>query len=817
MNKRFLAAMTALLAAATWALQAQNQTVSDTLGVVTAGSGNVSELLRGRLSGVRVSAIDGNPVGGENIHIRGVNSLRTDNQPLWIVDGVILSTDLRENLDAFWQYGEQSYTAPLNPLAFLNAYEIERIEVLKDAAATALYGTRGAAGVIIVETRRPKTGENNFFWNSDFGYGGGFNQMHRVGFNGTANNTSYHLSLAYRGLNGSLPDNGSGYTSFKGNFETRASKFVWFGFNALLSGGKVSSPTGVTYLGLPSLTLARRDPALSPGTSEADWKADYDDDTEDYRSLVSSYIRFNLSTFLYLRFNVGMDLQSNYRTLWYGRRTYFGAPSSTNINGGAAANLVSFLASYNISGEAHFNKYFAVHHHLRLKAGVEFLGNNNKFNTLNGINFVSEELRGNGLRIGAYDINPHKFFRKYKHLGAYADLAYTFKDFLRLDGVFRTDYTPKYKGEGFTTFPAVTATLDLHRILMPAGRKVSSLTLQGGYGISGYEKYVPYELFGDYLSGSWYKPADGTSTFYDGLDRLRTRELTLALRASFADGRFGFKAGYYDRITDDDFLMYQMGHAPDSNPSGAWEWDGCSKVFARESAIRNRGLEFDVNAQILNAGAVRWTVEGNFTRNVNRVVSSNTEDFLGRVVGHGIYCTCNALDLPVSSLYGYKAGADGQYVDITGEGRIDEADKVILGNTVPKFFGGLSSTLDYGRLSFTLVLEAAGGHNVADVNSLVSDGVVGPDGLICLSSRYVKKADYLRLTHLGLKYRVNARIWKFRECAVTASAHNLLTVTGYDGYNPDVNCFGASTLTNGLDYGSFPLSPLFILGFSARF
>jgi hypothetical protein len=62
-------------------------------------------MLLGRVAGVRVSSIDGNPLGNLNVNVRGVNTLRTDNRPLWIVDGVYVSSDISSNQDAFWQYG----------------------------------------------------------------------------------------------------------------------------------------------------------------------------------------------------------------------------------------------------------------------------------------------------------------------------------------------------------------------------------------------------------------------------------------------------------------------------------------------------------------------------------------------------------------------------------------------------------------------------------------------------------------------------------------------------------------------------------------
>ena len=276
------------------------------------------------------------------------------------------------------------------------------------------------------------------------------------------------------------------------------------------------------------------------------------------------------------------------------------------------------------------------------------------------------------------------------------------------------------------------------------------------------------------------------------------------------------EAGFYDRKTEDSFVMYRMGHPRDA-ASSTWEWGGCEKVFGRRSAIRNTGYEFLLNANILDSGLFRWKLSANLAYNRNMVTSSNAADFFGKVAGHGIYCTCNAKDLPVSSLYGYKADSEGNYIDVTGEGRIDEADKVILGNTIPRWTGGLQTVLSCGDFDFSLQIEGAAGHNIANVNEIVRDGVVDQAGLICLSSRYVERGDYLRLSQAGLRYRVPLKSRIVKSAHLRLSCHNLLTLTSYSGWNPDVNCFGVSTLTNGLDYGSYPMTRMFIVGVSASF
>lgn len=174
---------------------------------------NAAELLIGE-SGVRVSGTDGNLFGLLNVNIRGLNSLRTDNQPLWVVDGVSLSVAATGFEDAFWQYGEQTFTAQRNPLAFLNPSEIEKIEVLKNTTATALYGSRGANGVILITTKRGHLSERNIHWDSRLGVnfnnlGGkaGISHNHRVSFEGIRNGgaTNYNISASFRRIGGSAP------------------------------------------------------------------------------------------------------------------------------------------------------------------------------------------------------------------------------------------------------------------------------------------------------------------------------------------------------------------------------------------------------------------------------------------------------------------------------------------------------------------------------------------------------------------------------------------------------------------------------------
>ena len=127
--------------------------VVDTLGGTKSVAASPAELLKGELSGVRVSSVDGSPNGLYNVNVRGLNTLRGDSQPLWIVDGAVIGSSINQNLNAFYltggstingdklpDYSGRSYTYPVGNFAWLNPYDIESIEVLKDLSATSLYG-----------------------------------------------------------------------------------------------------------------------------------------------------------------------------------------------------------------------------------------------------------------------------------------------------------------------------------------------------------------------------------------------------------------------------------------------------------------------------------------------------------------------------------------------------------------------------------------------------------------------------------------------------------------------------------------------------
>ena len=120
------------------------------------GAVDVAHGLQGKIAGVQVQQNDGSPGAGVSITVRGANSFTTSSQPLYIVDGIPFGTDPNGAPSSDANSGNNQQTSPLS---MINPNDIEKIEVLKDASATAIYGSRGANGVVIITTKKGQAGK----------------------------------------------------------------------------------------------------------------------------------------------------------------------------------------------------------------------------------------------------------------------------------------------------------------------------------------------------------------------------------------------------------------------------------------------------------------------------------------------------------------------------------------------------------------------------------------------------------------------------------------------------------------------------------
>lgn len=151
-------------------------TVKDATGAVTSVNAaefnkgvitSPEQLIQGKTAGVQITQTSGEPGAGVNIRIRGTNSVRANNNPLFVVDGIPLAEGSNT---AGTDVPGVGANPSKNPLIFLNPNDIESISILKDASATAIYGSRGANGVVIITTKSGKAGKDSFEYTSQFSF-----------------------------------------------------------------------------------------------------------------------------------------------------------------------------------------------------------------------------------------------------------------------------------------------------------------------------------------------------------------------------------------------------------------------------------------------------------------------------------------------------------------------------------------------------------------------------------------------------------------------------------------------------------------------
>ncbi|CAN0535736.1 unnamed protein product, partial [Scytosiphon promiscuus] len=127
------------------------------------------QAMEGRLAGVTVQQNSGQPGGGISVRVRGITSLTGSNEPLYVVDGVMIDASNNNETVNFSTFGGGSGQTRVSALSSINPSDIESIEVLKDASATAIYGPRGANGVVILTTKKGKSGKSKISFESYLG------------------------------------------------------------------------------------------------------------------------------------------------------------------------------------------------------------------------------------------------------------------------------------------------------------------------------------------------------------------------------------------------------------------------------------------------------------------------------------------------------------------------------------------------------------------------------------------------------------------------------------------------------------------------
>ena len=534
-----------------------NDVVRDTLELSKGFQARPANLIEGKVSGIQVLSSDGSVSGDLSVYVRGLNSIRSGSQPLWVVDGM-----------------------PVISAPDINPYDIESIEVLKDVSATAIYGFKGANGVILIKTKRQQGDGLRVNWHSNAVLSIPASQNvesavalghnHSVSVSSVNGQSLLNLSGYWRSDNDVVKGNGSNSGLLNVLYETSTNPVVWFSTNTMLQAGGSSSTTGDFGPGEPSFL-----------------PEDYDNDGELWRAFNTTSLALNITNNLSFKLNIGVDYRNYTSYVWFGNGTSRGAA----VNGEACISGTSMLRYY-VRPVVNWHSYLGKGR-LDISAGASVNGDINRTNIMRGSDFFSHELRAKGLNIHASKTAIDNHSIDYFSHGLFASAAYSYDDFAGADAMIRFDRTKDYDDKPV-----------LHYAINAYVKPIDGLKIKAGYGVGGFELLADYDQFGEFVSGDYPAVPPELTYYYKGLNRVTSREWNIGVEAALLEGRLNLAAKYFNKHTDDGFFAYCFGRK--MNDSYLWRYAERTPFFDTTDSLMNSGVEIDADASLISREDLKW-------------------------------------------------------------------------------------------------------------------------------------------------------------------------------------------------------------------
>lgn len=845
---------------------------------------SVESAMQGRLTGVQVQQSSGQPGAGVSIRIRGVTSMAGGNEPLFVIDGVP-------------QYNNDNRA--LNGLSSLNSSDIESIEVLKDASATAIYGSRGANGVVQITTKSGKSGKNlityevsftqqtiqkklnlmngtefldfakKYYTNSNLAVPAevtnaqnantdwqelvtrkALQQNHTLSFSGGTDKTQYYVSanfltqpgiiLATDFFRGSLRFNLNTQINSRVSLRTymMASKMESNGFSP-----SDNSPTrwrgknGVGAMVLASPTVPAYNLDGTYGNSRPfSFSAN---DTENPLAFTKETVDRNIVT----RFQGGMDFSvkiaeglTNTARLGgdnYAARADLYFPivlaqlsSGVGIGQLQTTNSLSLVAEDFLEYKKRFGDFG-----FEGLVGTSVQTAQQDIIQLSGSKYINDDLKNYNFSAANSVSKPVTDIIKTNFASVFSRLRLDYKDRYLFSASIRQDGSSVFsKNNKYGIFPSLGfAWRASEESFIKNIVAISNLKIRGSWGQAGNPAISPYQslLVGNIINtaqtaGSGVAVGLSPTLPNDNLTWETTTQTNIGLDFGAINNRYRMTMDFYTKNTTSLLATVQL--APST---------GYNTIIDNVGAVENKGFELDLGADILSKPNLRWSVDANLSINKNKVVA--TKNNIPFSSGNSRVTPGD----PLSAFYGLKRnGVDNKgemaFEDINGDGIIDGRDNQYLGSPYPIYTVGITNSLSYKQFSFLMTWSSVQGNTIdnqllyllasplptynksRDVYNYYPNPKAAD--IHRNSDVFLEDGSYIRLRNIRLDYKIPFKSTKiFKSANVYISGQNLITLTNYKGYDPEVNVFSGNSLQQGVDNGAYPGVKTVTAGFSISF
>jgi hypothetical protein len=291
-------------------------------------------------------------------------------------------------------------------------------------------------------------------------------------------------------------------------------------------------------------------------------------------------------------------------------------------------------------------------------------------------------------------------------------------------------------------------------------------------------------------------------------------------------------------------------------------YEDTTTTYVNAGKVRNHGVEMTLNTVNIK-GDLNWDTSITATYNKNKILDLNSNTPLYQNQYNNSYITIQKVGAPINSFYGYvtdgifqtdkevanhslqvsggTAAGDIRFKDLDNNGVIDENDRTIIGNPNPDWIFSMTNTLTYKNFDLSVFLQGISGNDIYNVNNITSEGMssahnqttavlnrwtgegtsnsmpravyADPNQNCRVSDRFIEDGSYLRIKNVTLGYTFPQTLLEkinIQQLRINFSCENLLTISGYSGFDPEV-------AINGIDSSRYPLSRTFSFGLNINF
>ncbi|GAB3653730.1 TonB-dependent receptor [Echinicola sediminis] len=727
---------------------------------------NVSpdQLIQGKVAGVDIVNNSGAPGGEVTFRIRGNSSVRSGNQPLFVVDGVPLDG---RNTKPGATAGELGSTEGSNPLNFINPNDIESIDVLKDASATAIYGSRGANGVVIITTKKGKSGAPSV--NLDLSSGvstiarrpdimdadtyrralahrgteennGGasvnafdeitqtaMTNMLNLSISGGGDRNNYRLSLGYHDQEGIIKESGltkytANYTSsyrllpddrLKLDISVIASNTAEEGapvaedsnVNGSLIGNAIEWNPTVPFRDANGNFIQRMynqagNEVDGLPTNPAALIAYYNDKSNITNILGSFAATYQIIEGLDYRFSLGVNHSKGNRQVDTSGDLFL----STITDLGLAVVNSSALTSRTLTHTLNYQKEWE---NLRINAlaGYEFQDYKSYVSNITARGFTNFDLLGSDIlqNPSRDNVGVSSFRDPTNQLqSVFGRLNMSFMDKFLITGTMRADGSTRFgENNKYGYFPSFAGAWVLSEEgFMKGSSLVDNLKLRLGWGKTGNQEFPAGASQERYAFGN--QQISLVNVANPDLKWETTETVNIGVDFSLFRSKLMGSLEYFDKATTD--LLFQL---PTIQPAPAAQfWTNIP------ATVKNKGVELMLSTVVMESDKLMWEIGANATYLNNQLTDYEGAPVLtGQINGNGLGGGSNSQQLvndqPLNVFRmlvfeGFDENGSAQYSD----------QEMFVGNPNPDVLLGFNTRLNYGKLGFNMSMNGALGHQV---------------------------------------------------------------------------------------------------------